>query len=422
MTSSTARGGRRTLLFCVRPCGALFALLFFLGCASDAYYQEVAVPPATMQAYLDDKPPPLHPHYERVLRQGRRNLVLSQMEAGLAAMEYGAYDQAEESLETALLNIETVFADDESAQRARSLWYAEGAKEFKGEPYERAMAYYYRGLLFLRRGDYENARASFKGGQLQDTLAEEEQYRMDFALLVFLEGWASHLLGDDGLAREAFEEVRQIRPDFVPPARGDNVLLIAETGTAPMKIGAGAGDSELRLTRGTGFREQTARFDVSGAGAVPAYPMEDIFWQASTRGGRQVDAILEGKVRFKETHQAMGRALTDLSVQGLMMAPAFGRDADKAVIAAGIVGILGLTQQAFASAARTEADTRAWRSLPDRVHVLTFQAEPRDLDAGVLFYDAGGAEVRNLARRVKVNFVNRRSGFGWVRSRPAFIE
>ena len=29
----------------------------------------------------------------------------------------------------------------------------------KGEPYERAMVYYYRGLIFLRNGDYENARA-----------------------------------------------------------------------------------------------------------------------------------------------------------------------------------------------------------------------------------------------------------------------
>ncbi|UCD10965.1 MAG: hypothetical protein JSU88_09865 [Nitrospinaceae bacterium] len=422
MTCSTARPGGRSLCFSLRLLGGFLAVVLLFGCASDAYYQEVEVPPAEMHAYLDDKPPSLHPYYERVLRQGRRNLVLSQMEAGLAAMEYGAYDLAEESFETALLNIETVYTDDESARRARLLWYAEGAKDFKGEPYERAMAYYYRGLLFLRRGDYENARASFKGGQLQDTLAEEARYRMDFALLVYLEGWASHLLGDDDLAREAFEEVRQIRPDFVPPERGDNVLLLAETGHGPVKIGTGAGDAELRLVRGSGFTEQSARFDISGAGLLPAYTMEDVYWQASTRGGRQVDAILQGKVRFKETHQAMGRALTDVSVQGLLMAPAFGKNADKAAIAAGIVGILGLTQQAVAGATRTEADTRTWRSLPDRVHVLTFQAEPRALDVGVLFYDSRGVELGNLKKWVKVDFVNRRSGFAWVRSRTAFIE
>ena len=48
------------------------------------------------------------------------------------------------------------------------------------------MAYYYRGVLYLRDGDYENARASFKGGMLQDGFAEEEQNRSDFALLSFL--------------------------------------------------------------------------------------------------------------------------------------------------------------------------------------------------------------------------------------------
>ncbi len=422
MTSSTARKGCGFFLRLRRVGYGFLALALFAGCASDAYYKDVEVPPAEMSAYLVDKPPALRPYYERVLRGGRRNAVLSQMEAGLAAMEYGAYDQAEESLEKALLNIETVYAGDEAAERARSMWYAEGAKDFKGEPYERAMAYYYRGLLFLRRGDYENARASFKGGQLQDTLAEEDRYRMDFALLIFLEGWASHLLGDDDLAREAFKEVKDLRPDFTPPARGDNVLLIAETGTAPMKIGAGQGNAELRLVRGAGFTEESARFDISGAGPLAAYPMEDIYWQASTRGGRQVDTILAGKVRFKESHETLGRAMTDLSVQGLLMAPAFGKNADKAAIAAGIVGILGLTQRAVAGATRTEADTRSWRSLPDRVHVLTFQAEPRDMEVGVSFYNAAGQELRGLARRVKVEFDPRRSGLAWARSRSAIIQ
>jgi tetratricopeptide (TPR) repeat protein len=215
---------------------SVLALVIFLGlsaCASTPEYQNVEVPPHVMQAYLHDKPEELHSFYQQVLLQGDRNLVLNHMEAGLAAMELGALETAEESFDIALLNIETVFTDNESAGKARSLWYEEGRKFFKGEPYERAMAYYYRGLLYLMRGDYENARASFKGGILQDAIAEEERYRADFALLIFLEGWASHLLGDKDLAKSAFDEVKTFRPDFIPPKPEDNVLLIAETGWAP---------------------------------------------------------------------------------------------------------------------------------------------------------------------------------------------
>jgi tetratricopeptide (TPR) repeat protein len=418
MTSSTDKRRPKALAFFAIMAVGVFAL-GVAGCASKQVYEEVDVPPAKMSAYLADKPPALRPMFEQVLRQGRRNVVLNRMQAGLAALEWGAYEPAEVALEKVLLSIETVYAGDETAARARSLWYAEGAKDFKGEPYERAMAYYYRGLLFLRRGDYENARASFKGGQLQDTLAEEKQYRMDFALLVFLEGWASHLLGDHGLAEEAFDEVKALRPEFVAPEPGDNVLVIAETGTAPAKIAVGRGDAALQLVRGRGFLEDSVGFHAEALRIAASKLEEDIYWQASTRGGRQIDHILAGKVQFKERSQEMGRALTEVSIHGLLAAPAFGKNADKAAIAAGIIGILGLTQQALSSATKTEADTRAWNNLPDKVHVTTFQSEPKDLTVGVSFYDLAGAEIRSLKKSAPVEFVDRHSGLAWVRSQSA---
>ena len=187
-------------------------ILFFLlasGCASTTDYEIVQVPDSVMTAYLQNKPSLLHYHYIRILQEGRRNLVLNHMRAGLAAMELGEFDLAEESFDIALLNIESIYTDDENAAKARSLWYEEGRKDFKGEPYERAMAYYYRGLLYLRKGDYENARASFKGGLLQDAMAEQAIYQADFALLIFLEGWSSLMLGDWDMAEEAFQEVQK---------------------------------------------------------------------------------------------------------------------------------------------------------------------------------------------------------------------
>ncbi|MCH7623597.1 MAG: tetratricopeptide repeat protein [Nitrospinae bacterium] len=392
-------------------------ILFFLlasGCASTTDYEIVQVPDSVMTAYLQNKPSLLHYHYIRILQEGRRNLVLNHMRAGLAAMELGEFDLAEESFDIALLNIESIYTDDENAAKARSLWYEEGRKDFKGEPYERAMAYYYRGLLYLRKGDYENARASFKGGLLQDAMAEQAIYQADFALLIFLEGWSSLMLGDWDMAEEAFQEVQKYRPDFVIPPRDHNVLLIAETGTAPQKIAVGRGGAALRFTQGYGFREDNVRFATGGT-AFPGFPMEDIFWQANTRGGRQVDHILAGKVRFQDTNQAMGQTLTHLSLATLAMSPQFGDDAGIVAIVAGIIGLVGLGQQAVAERTQTQADTRYWENLPNRVHVATLNSTDRDQDLRVEFLKPNGRRIVNLDKETTITFVNDRSGFAWVR-------
>jgi tetratricopeptide (TPR) repeat protein len=375
-----------------------------------------------MQAYLQDKPEELHPFYQQVLLQGDRNLVLNHMEAGLAAMEMGAFDLAEESFDTALLNIETVFTDDASAEKARSLWYDEGRKFFKGEPYERAMAYYYRGLLYLQKGDYENARACFKGGILQDAMAEEERYRADFALLIFLEGWASHLLGDKDLAKSAFDEVKTFHPDFIPPKPEDNVLLIAETGWAPMKVAIGPDQSELIFERAYGFQDHSAKFQLEW-NSVPAYPMEDIFWQANTRGGREVDKILAGKVQFKNEKEEMGRALTDLSLAGLIYAPHLGEASEEVAIVAGILGIIGITQRSMAANTQTRADTRYWANLPDQVHIQTLHIDSfYNQKATITFHQNDGQEIYALKKKKDIHFIDDHSGILWTQAHSALMN
>jgi len=108
-------------------------------------------------------------------------------------------------------------AGSAQAAKARSLWYAEGSKEFKGEPYERCMAYYYRGILYLMEHDYDNARACFSAGIIQDSFAEELQNRCDFALLDLLMAYACHLQGDNAVRDEEIKRVKELRPDFVEP-------------------------------------------------------------------------------------------------------------------------------------------------------------------------------------------------------------
>ncbi|MEW6261559.1 MAG: tetratricopeptide repeat protein [Thermodesulfobacteriota bacterium] len=427
-TSSIASFVRRPLL--------LWLLLPALLAAACAVDEEIVVPPEQLNAYLSDKPPQLRPLYERVLREGDRNMVLNQMQAGLAAMEEGEYRLAEESFDQALLGIEAVYANNEKAEKARGLWRKEGAKDFKGEPYERAMAYYYRGLLYLRKGDYENARACFKSGIMQDAFAEEEQYQCDFALLIFLEGWASQQLGAMDLAREAYKELKTFRPDFAVPPEDHNCLILVETGLSPVKVAAGEHESALTVARGEGFPEERARVSV-GKVLLPVYAMESIYFQASTRGGRAFDAILQGKVRFKETSDTVGTVMQTAGLAAMKIGQA-QHNRDLQAVGA-VVAILGTASRVMAAMVRTEADVRYWGNLPDLIHVLTARMLPPGAPAPspkpgqpaetfvrpgdviqASFLDQAGREMTGLRRRAQINLIETGpSGWGWIRSRSA---
>lgn len=398
------------------------ALALTLAACDTTRYARIEVPKEQMQAYLADKPEPLHKIYRDVLEEGRRNFVLNHMKGGLGAFELGADGVAAQSFEQTLLSIEAVYAENEAAEKARSVWYEEGRKDFKGEPYERAMAYYYRGLLFLKEGDYENARACFKSGQLQDALAENQKYQMDFALLVYLEGWASHLLGDTQLAEAAFEEARKLRPELTPPGPEDNVLVITETGKAPVKVATGKGKAALQIKRGSGFRETTARVETASGHEYAPNLTEDIYWQATTRGGREVDKILKDKVVFKETHKAVGETLTQLGVQGMVISAK--HKSDEGLVASGIITAIGLVEQGVAASTQTRADDRYWNNLPDRVHLFTYHMDPASSNSRVTvrFLDPDGRELSDLRQVADIHWNTRGHGFAWARSRPAWAK
>ncbi len=308
--------------------------------------------------------------YEKRLRQqGHQGAVLNQMEIGIRAFKMGHYKLATQALDYVLEQIESVYADNENARKARSLWHEEGRKDFKGEPYERSMAYYYRGLLYLREGEYDNARASFLGGLLQDSFAEEQQYRSDFALLMFLAGWSAHLMGDEYLAKEAFDELKKFRPDFKVPGRSQNVLVIAETGFSPRKLADGVGHYELVYRRGKHFKEARAELKL-GQKVIELYPMEDVYWQAATRGGRTVDRIIKGKVQFKEGTETAGTALSQAANQAVALSSLF--TSSSAVSGAGTaLSLIGVSSMILSSKVNARVDTRYCEALPDLVHVAT---------------------------------------------------
>ncbi|MEO5373315.1 MAG: hypothetical protein H7840_03430 [Alphaproteobacteria bacterium] len=464
------------------------------GCVSDRE-RETPVSATVAASYLADKPVALRPHLVVRQQQGVRNLVLNDMRIGLAALELGETRLAADLFDEALLGIEAVYADTPSAAEARSLWAKEAVKDFKGEPYERAMAYYYRGLLYLWVGDYQNARASFKSGVLQDAFAEEEQHRADFALLIFLEGWASHCDGRESLAEESYAEVKTLRPGFVPPGRDDDTLILAETGWAPVKSRGDqrAGLSRRHLMFFPGGNPEKARVripaeplppvaaataapatidyaprpaakpdgwfkprtkpsrspSIAAAESLPAPPpptpspaessakpreesirdtlaLEDIQFQATTRGGRPVDAILDGKAQFRDVAGVTGDILLN---SGMVLAGSGGHggghgrregDDDRATTYAAVgMMVAGLVAKSIEAAVEAGADTRYWDNLPGKVYGITLALPPTVTTLPVEFLNDSGRPIGTKGKQAALGGSGR-CRLGWVRANPAF--
>ncbi|MFQ5647054.1 MAG: hypothetical protein ACE5GM_09000 [bacterium] len=350
---------------------------------------------------LADKPAALKADYRRLYEDPDNNRTLNRMRLALKAYRLGYKEIASQTFDKVLLGIEAVYADSEKAAKARSLWYEEGMKDFKGEPYERVMAYFYRGLLYIEEGDLENARACFKGGLLQDSFAEEKKYRADFALMIFMEGWCSLQLHDDSLAHDSFAELHELRPDFSLPGKENNLLMIVETGTSPRKVADGVGHYELKFRRGRHFKEKKVYVQLDRDRRNPMFPMEDVAWQAMTRGGRPLDKILKGQAFFRSTSETVGTVLTGASTLAMEAAPAFRNSNDVALVGAA-VGLVGAAGLLLSTQIKAKADTRYWDNLPDGVFVFCRALSPGKHTAHLFYADRNDRLLRNLNLSLKV--------------------
>lgn len=329
--------------------------------------------PEEVDAYLANKPEALKPLYKALLTGGERNAVLNFNRIGLAAFNAGLWTEAQWAFDRSLERIERVYANNEQAKTARSVFHNEANKDFKGEPYERSMAYYYRGLLYMRAGDFDNARASFKGGEFQDTLSETEDFQSDFAALNYLIGWTQKCQGQKTAAKEAFEIAAKAQPDLVVPPDDHNVLFIAELGNGPLKARAGGNQEMLTFVAGESYPETSARFSLTIKDTTPlvvdTHTVSSVHYQATTRGGRAIDGIMKGKAAWKEGTDAVGTALIASGLSG---------DSSTAL------GI-GLAFSIFSAAMKTKADIRSWDGLPDQIQFGTAKATKHNWNVDVTF-------------------------------------
>lgn len=317
--------------------------------------------PGEVEAFLQNRPEKLKPLLTTLYRGGERNSVLNLNRAGLAAMELGEWTLAEKTFDLSLTRIEAVYSKSTAAEQAKSSFKKEARKDYKGEPYERAMAYYYRGLLYLRANDYDNARASFAGALYQDSINLDGDRGQDFASMNYLAGWASKCANDQAIASEQFEQAAKTKPELKVPSTNANTIVIAELGSGPAKTKGGTNGELLEFVTNSSFKESTVEFTgLAGANKVSLIEAASLSYQAAERDGRKMDGVLKGKA---DTKNALNSASQAMMTNALSQSSnPYGNQAGAM---AGMIG--GLALGLFGSAVRADADIRQWDSLPERI-------------------------------------------------------
>ncbi|HWV60566.1 MAG TPA: hypothetical protein VN034_07930 [Sphingopyxis sp.] len=355
--------------------------------------------------FLETKAAALQPFYRALYEGGEHSAVLNFERLGLAALELDLRKDAEWAFDQALDRIEAIYANNPVAKAARSRYTLEAVKEFKGEPYERAMAYYYRGLLFLMADDYDNARAAFRSAEYQDTVSEAEEFAGDFGMMHFLAGWSARCAGQEATAADDFKAAAAIDPALGAPPAGHDFLVLGEIGRPPVKTKRGRSKEALIFGRSEdqGLDERAEvrpmrATDGQHAGRnAPPVSIEfanaaDLHLQATTRGGRPIDALLRGKAVAKENLQEAA------DIIGSSME----------------FGLLGLIPQLLSDKVKADTDVRMWDTLPDRVVLATAPAR-----------HAEGMELRFTGRdgpieaTPTVRHAAGRCAMAWSRSRSA---
>lgn len=353
----------------------VFVSSVLTGCAG--INKEFVAKPADTQSFIGNKPAVLQPFFKTLFEEGERNAVLNYNRLGLAAMENGQYDIAKKSFDSAITRIEALYVDSPTAEEARSKFHGEMIKDFKGESYERAMTYYYRGLLYLRDGEFDNARASFLAASLQDKFSEDQTYNQDMGVMDYLAGWSSMCLGDQSAATDHFNRASSITPSLSPVTiTPGKFLAVMDSGYAPVKQGSGEYSEILRFADNPS-NVQTTTHLMQGENEVGKLALaHDNLYQATTRGGRVVDAINKGKAEFKSNAETTAKVGAAIAVAGTAMAMA-GNRYGGAVAGGGL--LIGLVAKGVASATTPAADLRTWEGVPKEIWLSSVENVPTDM-------------------------------------------
>lgn len=312
-------------------------------------------------------------------KEDGKDYVLYNLSLLSAALGAGDYDTAER----ASLNAQRVMWDVEAGKgRGKaSLVSSEALKLFKGEPFEKAMASVYSGIIYFNREDYDNARAAFSKA-IMATKTKAKGHQNDFALASFLLAKVYLKLGEFDNARVALGRAKKAyprNPHFnMETLKSSNALFVVELGKGPKKIRKGPGKALVKWQRRR-YPEQKAALYVDGESITFSQEAADLTFEAQTKGWTGKDAVQTAK-------GAVRAASTATTVIAASQAARGNKTAGWVALGAGL----------FSLANRSEADVRQWEFLPDRVHVLAANVGRGRHKLQVNFFGSGRRPIKGF--------------------------
>lgn len=169
----------------------------------------------------------------------------------------------------------------------------------------------------------------------------------------------------------------------------NNTLLCIETGKGPLKYQMGNYGEKAVFTiksyRATGF---SVTIDNSTKINVGSFlKNNDVYYQASTRGGRVMDSILKGKADFKQTTADVSSVLATAS---------------QIYDPYGVLGMLSLATGAVSNATNPAADARHWSLIPAEIQVVPMRLNPGKHQLQIESYDSKGKMIESNKTEIEI--------------------
>jgi tetratricopeptide (TPR) repeat protein len=334
-------------------------------------------------------------------KKADENFVVNNLRYGSAALADYQLDDAEAAFLRAYEVINATGVND-GGRTLGAVLVDEKVKIWKGEPFERAMANFYLGLIYYMRHEYDNARGAFENAlfKLRDydpeLKTDSGEVDSNFALATLMLAKSYQRLGRDDLAAANFQLVKEKYERLAALADAEmnaksNLLLVVDFGYGPRKVtdfdGAIVGFSPRPIDEGL-IPPPLVRVDGKAVATEQANRAPvDLLELAQQRRWQSLDTL-------RTIKSAVGTGLLyGAAIEGIRGANEEGARHRTDLMVAG-----GLAAGGLLLKATSQADIRQWEMLPRTTFILPLHVEPGRHDVTVEFPEAAGLSQtwRNL--------------------------
>ncbi|MCB0307914.1 MAG: hypothetical protein KDD48_00965 [Bdellovibrionales bacterium] len=350
--------------------------IFFLGLI---FACSTRIPPAVIEAYEACQYDKAAATLKKKADRQDKDTVLYQLALLSTSMRSADWNLMEKSFNAAS---QVMWSYAGKGKGTASLASSEAIKIFKGEPFEKAMASIYGGILYYNRGELDNARAAFAKSLL--AMAQKKiENRQDFALGYFLQAKTFLRLGDVDNAKIALGKAEKVYPYGksifdLDRLKSSNVIFLVEVGQGPLKKRAGPGDSLVEWQRRS-YPETSAVIFENQQPLLNPVEILDLTAQARSKGKTGKDTVQTVKGVTREAATATAIIAAGEAAKGNETA-----------------GWVALGAGLFAAANQSQADVRQWEFLPDKMLVSAKHLEPGQYQFRVRYVDHGQSDLTGM--------------------------